>query len=161
VLGVETTRLSPLDAGRFRRNHIGFVFQELSLVPYLTALENVMLPLVMDQTAVAESRELAEKQLHRVELGGRLDHFPRELSGGERQRVAIARALVRAPEILLADEPSANLDSLNVERVASLFRDLASDDKSVIIATHDDRLARHADRTIWLSDGRIASPGPP
>jgi len=122
-------------------------------------LENVMLPLVMDQSAVARSRDQAEKELYRVELGSRLDHFPRELSSGERQRVAIARALVRIPRILLADEPSASLDSLNVDRIAALFRDLASGGRSVIIATHDDRLARQADRTIWLCDGLIASPG--
>ena len=140
-----------------RRRHIGIVFQFFQLLPTLTAVENAMLPLDFDpETAGDERRRRALANLDRVGLADKADHLPMELSGGEQQRVAIARALAREPEILVADEPTGNLDSVTAERVLALMSDLHRDGTTVVFVTHDRDLARRADRIVEVRDGRLA-----
>ncbi len=145
----------------FRRKNIGFVFQLFNLVPTLTALENVMLPPMPYMGA--KRKELADRAtslLKRVGLGSRLNHLPGQLSGGERQRVAIARALINDPALILADEPTGNLDSKNGEEVLGLLRELnQSQGKTIVTVTHDLKIASRTDRTIFLQDGQIQIAG--
>jgi putative ABC transport system ATP-binding protein len=157
---VDGARIDTLDENSlaiFRRNHIGIVFQFFQLLPTLTALENVSLPMELRGDARKFRRRRAEEMLARVGLGARLTQLPSELSGGEQQRVAIARALVNDPPILLADEPTGNLDSGNAEGIIQLLRELAEAGKTILLITHEANLARAAHRTILMRDGEIVT----
>jgi ABC-type lipoprotein export system ATPase subunit len=157
TLSVALGGLNQAERGTFRRRNIGFVFQELTLVPHLTALENVALPLAFETGGAKHARAAALKLLDQFDLGDRADHLPSELSYGERQRVAISRAAIRAPSILLADEPTANLDDANVDRVWRIFLDLRDKGTTIISATHDPRLEAHADRVVRIEGGQLQS----
>jgi putative ABC transport system ATP-binding protein len=155
--GVEVSGLSDDDLARVRNREIGFVFQTFNLLPRSTALHNVELPLVYAGVSARERRIRATTALERVGLGDRMDHRPNELSGGQRQRVAIARALVNEPSILLADEPTGNLDSVTSEEIMRVFGDLHASGQTVIMVTHEPDIAAHAERVVVLRDGRLES----
>ncbi len=138
-----------------RNREIGFVFQNFNLLPRATSLHNVELPLVYSGTAAAKRRELAEKALTRVGLKDRMLHRPNELSGGQRQRVAVARALVNNPSIILADEPTGNLDTRTGDEIMELFETLHDAGNTIILVTHEEYIAEHTDRIIRLRDGII------
>ena len=140
---------------RIRNREIGFIFQSFNLIGDLTVFENVELPLTYRGMRAAERRERSQKALERVGMGHRAKHLPSQLSGGQQQRVAVARALVGEPSILLADEPTGNLDSRNGDAVMELMRDLHRNGSTICMVTHDPRFARHADRTVHLFDGRV------
>jgi putative ABC transport system ATP-binding protein len=140
-----------------RNKEIGFVFQTFNLLPRATALHNVELPLIYNGTPAEERLERAKKALERVDLMDRMHHKPNELSGGQRQRVAIARALVNSPSIVLADEPTGNLDSKTGDEIMALFENLYRQGNTIILVTHENDIARHAHRIIHIRDGRIAS----
>ncbi len=141
---------------KIRRNNIGFIFQQFYLMPTLSAVENVNMPLLWSgRSDMKKARELLE----RVGLGHRMTHRPAELSGGEQQRVAVARALVNSPKLLLADEPTGNLDTRTRDDVFALFRELNSEGLAIVLATHDTELARRVDRVIHLNEGRIVEVG--
>jgi len=142
---------------RVRNKEIGFVFQTFNLLPRASALHNVELPLVYAGVPSDERRQRATEALERVQLGARIHHRPNELSGGQRQRVAIARALVNRPSILLADEPTGNLDSTTSEEIMRVFESLADQGQTVIMVTHEPDIAAHARRVIVLRDGLVAS----
>jgi len=155
---LDDTSLYTVDASRriaLRRSHIGFLFQTFNLVPYLTALENVQVPLMVAGTAPAEQRALAASLLERVGLGERMAHKPAELSIGQQQRVALARALANHPSVLLADEPTGNLDPSTAENVMAMFHALHADGVTLVMVTHDPRIAANASRTLELVDGCI------
>lgn len=143
------------DRSQIRNREIGFIFQNFNLIGDLTVYENVELPLTYRGMTKSESKTQAEQALERVGMSHRTKHFPSELSGGQQQRVAVARALAGSPSILLADEPTGNLDSRNADAVMELLRDLHREGATICMVTHDERFARHADRTIQLFDGRI------
>jgi len=145
------------ELARVRNREIGFVFQTFNLLPRATALHNVELPLVYAGVPSDERRKRAREALERVQLGDRVTHRPNELSGGQRQRVAIARALVNNPTILLADEPTGNLDSATSEEIMRVFEELSSVGQTVIMVTHEKDIAAHARRVIQLHDGMISS----
>jgi putative ABC transport system ATP-binding protein len=145
------------ELARVRNREIGFVFQTFNLLPRATALHNVELPLVYAGVPAEERRNRAKAALERVQLGNRITHKPNELSGGQRQRVAMARALVNNPSILLADEPTGNLDSTTSEEIMRVFEDLANGGQTVIMVTHEPDIAAHARRVIVLRDGMIES----
>jgi putative ABC transport system ATP-binding protein len=140
-----------------RNKEIGFVFQTFNLLPRASALENVELPLVYAGVSKSERMDRARQALEKVELGTRMSHKPNELSGGQRQRVAIARALVMGPAILLADEPTGNLDSTTGEEIMRLFERLHEAGNTIILVTHERDIAEHAHRVIMIRDGKIAS----
>jgi putative ABC transport system ATP-binding protein len=140
-----------------RNKEIGFVFQTFNLLPRATALHNVELPLIYNGTPAEERVEKAKTALQRVDLGQRMHHKPNELSGGQRQRVAIARALVNDPSIVLADEPTGNLDSKTGEEIMNLFANLHRQGNTIILVTHEMDIAQHAHRVIFIRDGKIAS----
>jgi len=142
---------------RIRNREIGFIFQSFNLIGDLTVYENVELPLTYRGMRAAERRERSVHALERVGMGHRARHLPSQLSGGQQQRVAVARALVGEPSILLADEPTGNLDSRNGEAVMELLRDLHRSGATLCMVTHDVRFARHAERTVHLFDGRVVS----
>jgi putative ABC transport system ATP-binding protein len=145
------------ELAHIRNKEIGFVFQTFNLLPRASALHNVELPLIYNGTPSHERKERAIKALQSVELGERLYHRPNELSGGQRQRVAIARALVNNPSIILADEPTGNLDSATSNEIMSLFDQLHQHGNTIILVTHESDIAAHAHRVIRLLDGQIAS----
>jgi len=140
-----------------RNKEIGFVFQTFNLLPRATALHNVELPLIYNGTPAEERIEKAKKALERVDLTSRMSHKQNELSGGQRQRVAIARALVNSPSIVLADEPTGNLDSKTGEEIMTLFKNLHSQGNTIILVTHEHDIAQNAHRIIFIRDGKIAS----
>jgi putative ABC transport system ATP-binding protein len=143
------------ERARIRNREIGFIFQSFNLIGDLTVYENVELPLTYRGMRATERRERVTKALERVGMGHRSKHLPSQLSGGQQQRVAVARALVGEPSILLADEPTGNLDSRNGEAVMTLLRELHRAGSTICMVTHDARFARHADRTVHLFDGRV------
>lgn len=153
------TDISEMDdnaLSRLRRHSLGFVFQFFNLVPVLTAQENVAMPLILDGVSRAEALRRADEALTRIGLAGRGSHRPAELSGGEQQRAALARALVTQPAVVLADEPTGNLDSRSGDEMVLMLRQTADQSKqTIILVTHDPRVAAHADRIIFLKDGRI------
>ncbi len=155
--GMLVSRMSDDELARVRNKEIGFVFQTFNLLPRATALHNVELPLVYAGVPSDERKRRAKEALERVQLGDRMDHRPNELSGGQRQRVAIARALVNNPSILLADEPTGNLDSQTSEEIMRVFEGLATHGQTVIMVTHEPDIAAHARRVVVLRDGLIAS----
>jgi putative ABC transport system ATP-binding protein len=155
VGGEELARFSAAERARFRAERVGFIFQQYHLVPYLTALENVMLAQYFH--SLADDAE-ASDALRRVGLGERLAHLPSQLSGGEQQRVCIARALINQPDLILADEPTGNLDAVNEAIVLSLIADLHREGRTVLMVTHDQEVARMADRRIELHHGRLTEP---
>ncbi|MHC4068104.1 MAG: ABC transporter ATP-binding protein [Planctomycetota bacterium] len=153
----DTTRLSDAELARVRNERIGFVFQSFELLGQLSALRNVEMPLIYSRDGWLSRRKRAKKTLERVGLGERIKHKPNQLSGGEKQRVAIARALVCNPSILLADEPTGNLDSKTSESILELFDQLHGEGQTIIMVTHEEHVARHTKRIIQLKDGRIYS----
>jgi len=157
--GTDVSRLSPDLLAEIRNAKIGFVFQNFNLLPRTSALENVELPLLYGKDAPDASARCARARaaLARVGLSGREDHHPSQLSGGQQQRVAIARALMTDPPVLLADEPTGNLDSRTAEEVLEIFRELNRAGKTILLITHESDVARHAGRVIQSRDGRIQS----
>jgi putative ABC transport system ATP-binding protein len=150
VAGLDRNRLAEI-----RNRHVGFVFQNFNLLAYATALENVELPLLFGGVGARERRRRAEEMLERVGLADRMEHKPSELSGGQMQRVAIARALVNRPAMVLADEPTGNLDSGSGSGVVALFRELHASGQTIVMITHDPAVAREAHRVVVIRDGRI------
>jgi putative ABC transport system ATP-binding protein len=155
--GQEVSRLTDDALARVRNKEIGFVFQTFNLLPRATALHNVELPLVYAGIGGKERRDRAAHALDIVGLSERMLHRPNELSGGQRQRVAIARALVNSPSILLADEPTGNLDSTTSEEIMGVFGELHAQGQTVIMVTHEPDIAAHAARTVVLRDGQVES----
>jgi putative ABC transport system ATP-binding protein len=153
--GKEVSTMNDNELARIRNEEIGFVFQTFNLLPRATALHNVELPLVYAGVPARERIERAKQALDRVELGHRMSHKPNELSGGQRQRVAIARALVNNPSILLADEPTGNLDSKTGVEIMALFERLYEGGNTIVLVTHEADVAAHAKRTIAIRDGQV------
>jgi len=155
--GHRVSELGDNELARIRNQEIGFVFQTFNLLPRATALHNVELPLVYGGVGAKERRDRAEETLRRVGLADRVSHRPNELSGGQRQRVAIARALVNRPSILLADEPTGNLDSATSTEILALFEELFREGQTIVLVTHEHDIAAHAARQVHLKDGRVES----
>jgi putative ABC transport system ATP-binding protein len=155
--GTLVSRMTDDELARVRNKEIGFVFQTFNLLPRATALHNVELPLVYAGISADERKRRAKHALEQVQLEHRMDHKPNELSGGQRQRVAIARALVNNPSILLADEPTGNLDSQTSEEIMKVFEELANHGQTVIMVTHEPDIAAHARRVVVLRDGLVSS----
>ncbi len=155
VDGTSLYDMTPNDRAAFRKKNIGFVFQTFNLVPYLTALENVQVPLFLAGEDEAAQRDHATKLLERVSLGDRLDHKPSELSVGQQQRVALARVLANDPAVILADEPTGNLDPETGQQVIDFFDELNEEGRTIVIVTHDPRAAQHAKTTLRLVEGTV------
>jgi putative ABC transport system ATP-binding protein len=156
IAGTEIAKLSRSELTRWRAKHVGYIFQLYHLVPVLTAFENVELPLLLSHMSKRERHERVENALSLVSLGDRMHHTPSELSGGQEQRVAIARAIVADPEILVADEPTGDLDRESATRILELLRQLAAEfQKTIVMVTHDAKAAAAADRTLHLEKGQL------
>lgn len=155
LAGHEVSGMDDTALARIRNAEIGFVFQTFNLLPRTSALANVELPLVYGRVPRSRRKALAQESLEKVGLGGRLSHQPSELSGGQRQRVAIARALVNHPSLLLADEPTGNLDSRTSEEIMALFEELNEAGNTLVVVTHEEDIAAQAGRVIRLKDGRV------
>lgn len=154
--GNEVATLDDNQLAYTRNKKIGFIFQSFNLLPRLSALDNVILPMIYGSVFKKERKERAEKILQSVGLGDRMNYMPMEMSGGQRQRVAIARALVNNPSIIMADEPTGNLDSQSTKEVMEIFKELYNMGKTIILVTHEDDVAAYAKRHIILSDGRVS-----
>ena len=154
---VNIEHLHESELAQLRGRRIGFIFQTFNLIPTLTALENVMLTMIFQDKEKEERIEKAKGILTRLKMGHRFNHLPSELSGGERQRVAIARALANDPEVILADEPTGNLDTKTGEEVVKIFEELNKEGKTIIMVTHDMYMAKHANKVYRLKDGKIIS----
>lgn len=153
---IDISHLEESELAQIRGKKIGFIFQQFNLIPNLTAKENVMLPMIFQETEEWERQKKAEELLTLVELDDRMTHYPSELSGGQQQRVAIARALANDPDVLLADEPTGNLDTNTGEKVMDFLNKLNKEGKTVIMVTHDPDLAKaHANIIYWLLDGKV------
>lgn len=155
--GTDVSKMEDNQLAEIRNREIGFVFQTFNLLPRYTALENVMLPMVYAGVPKSERIERAKEVIEQVQLTDRMDHKPNELSGGQRQRVAVARALVNKPSIILADEPTGNLDSKTSRDIMTLLDDIHALGNTIILVTHEEDIARHAHRIIRLIDGEVAS----
>jgi putative ABC transport system ATP-binding protein len=153
--GKDVSRMKDDDLAAVRNKEIGFVFQTFNLLPRYTALENVAMPLIYAQMPKKERTERATEVLNMVGLGDRMDHRPNELSGGQRQRVAVARALVNKPSIILADEPTGNLDTKTSYEIMALFNDIHQRGNTIILVTHEEDIAQHAHRIVRLRDGVV------
>ena len=151
----DVSHMTENELADIRNQEIGFIFQSFNLLPRASALRNVMQPLIYRGLSLAERREEAERVLERVGLADRSDHLPNQLSGGQRQRVAIARALVTNPSILLADEPTGNLDSQTSIEILALFDELHADGQTIVVVTHEPDVARHGQRIVRLKDGKV------
>ncbi len=149
--------LNSRERARFRRENVGFIFQTFELLPYLTAIENVMIPLSLNGERSQDQHDYAEKALEKVGLGYRIRHKPSELSGGEQQRVAIARGIVNEPNILLADEPTGNLDQKTGNDIIQLLCDLNEDGQTIVFVTHDQSKTLLADNVVEMMDGRVVN----
>ncbi|HVP90543.1 MAG TPA: ABC transporter ATP-binding protein [Terriglobales bacterium] len=158
--GREVSRLNDDELSFTRNSHLGFVFQNFNLLPRYTALRNTYLPLKYSSVREAEGMKKAARMLELAGLAGRMDHRPAQLSGGECQRVAIARALVNDPDIILADEPTGNLDSATAHEIMALMRELHGRGQTIIMVTHENDIAAYAGRIILLKDGKITSDAP-
>ncbi len=158
--GQDTTKMSDASLARIRNERIGFVFQSFELLGHTNALKNVEMPLIYSRDGWWSRRKRAQNVLEMVGLADRVKHKPNQLSGGEKQRVAIARALICRPSILLADEPTGNLDSKTSEGIMELFDQLHEQGQTIIIVTHEEDIARHSQRIISMKDGRIQSDRP-
>ena len=155
--GVNVAGMSDDELSDIRNKQIGFIFQGFNLIPSLSARENVELPLVYRAMPAAQRRQLAEEALNRVGMGHRMDHKPSELSGGQQQRVAIARAIAARPPIIMADEPTGNLDTRSGEDVMKILHELNEEGRTIILITHDNDIARQATRAIRIIDGKVVS----
>lgn len=153
--GNKTESLSIGERDRLRRNTIGFVFQKFNLIDSLSVYENIELPLLYTGVAASERKDKIQKVLEKLEIANRKNHYPYQLSGGQQQRVAVARCIITDPLLILADEPTGNLDSLNGEQVMRIFQDLNAEGRTIVMVTHDDKYASYAQRIINLHDGRI------
>jgi putative ABC transport system ATP-binding protein len=154
--GEDISKLTESELAQLRGKKIGFIFQSFNLIPNLTAKENVMLPMLFQEKEESERKKIAEELLKKVELQDRMDHYPNQLSGGQQQRVAIARALSNNPEVILADEPTGNLDTRTGEIVMEFLEKLNREGKTIVMVTHDPDLAQeHADIVYWLKDGKL------
>ncbi|HEX6642114.1 MAG TPA: ABC transporter ATP-binding protein [Thermoanaerobaculia bacterium] len=153
--GTPVAQISAAQRARIRNKEVGFIFQSFNLIGDLTVEENVELPLTYRGMPASERRTRVQEALERVGMSHRIKHYPAQLSGGQQQRVAVARAIVGSPSIVLADEPTGNLDSRNGEAVMTLMRELNRDGATICMVTHDPRYAKHADRTVHLFDGRV------
>ena len=152
----DISEMTESDLAQIRGKKIGFIFQNFNLIPNLTVKENVMLPMMFQGLNIYERTVKAEELLEKVELSDRMDHYPNQISGGQMQRVAIARALANDPEVILADEPTGNLDTKTGERVMDFLKKLNKEGKTVIMVTHEPELAgAHADIVYWLKDGKV------
>lgn len=157
VDGTSIYDLKPADRIELRRSKIGFLFQTFNLIPYLTAIQNTQVPLMIAGKSREEQESVAKSTLERVGLGDRLHHKPSELSIGQQQRVALARTLANSPSMILADEPTGNLDPETVDNVAGMLKELNEEGITIVMVTHDPRMAAHAGRVMKLVDGRIAA----
>ncbi len=156
LLGRDVSHLSVEELSGFRNRHIGFVFQQHNLLPEFTAIENIMMPMLIRRTEKKKAREMAREMLENFNLTDRGSHYPSELSGGECQRIAVARAIIGNPDILLADEPTGSLDSANSENLVNIMLDLGKkNNTTILIITHDLRIASRTEKTISLIDGKI------
>lgn len=151
----DVSKLSDDELSDIRNKEIGFIFQGFNLIQNLTAMENVELPLIYRGVGKKERQELSRKALEKVGLGHRMDHKPAEMSGGQQQRVAIARAIAQAPPIILADEPTGNLDSNSSKEIMQILRELHGEGRTIILITHDNDIAAQADRVIKIKDGKV------
>lgn len=155
--GIDISKLDNEAKTRFRLNKLGYVFQDYALIPELTALENVLLPLLMQGETIQEAEIKAKESLMRIGLGDRMDNIPSKLSGGQQQRVSIARAIAHSPKIIFADEPTANLDTETSDQVLEAFIELHRQGQTIIMVTHEKEYSEITDRVVQLSDGKIVS----
>lgn len=156
LFGKSVKGLSDKESSSYRMKHIGFIFQEYNLNPYLKAYENIMIPMIINKEITSKERiSMSEELLKKVNLIERKEHFPKELSGGEQQRVAIARALANNPNIILADEPTGNLDRENETTIFKLLKELSKSDKCVIVVSHSNEITKYADVNLLLENGTI------
>jgi putative ABC transport system ATP-binding protein len=157
IEGIDISKLDNDAKTRFRLNKLGYVFQDYALIPELTALENVLLPLLQQGETMAEAEKKAKDSLVRIGLGDRMNNIPSKLSGGQQQRVSIARAIAHSPKIIFADEPTANLDTETSDQVLDAFIDLHKQGQTIIMVTHEKEYSELTDRVVQLSDGKIIS----